>query len=58
MNQDLTKGPVMGGLLRFAVACMQRMGVSPIILHVADWNRGAISLYTKNGFRIVKTETV
>lgn len=46
------------GLLRFAVACMQRMGVSPIILHVADWNRGAISLYTKSGFRIVKTETV
>lgn len=46
------------GLLRFAVARMQRMGVSPIILHVADWNRGAISLYTKNGFRIVKTETV
>ena len=46
------------GLLRFAVARMQRMGVSPIMLHVADWNRGAISLYTENGFRIVKTETV
>lgn len=46
------------GLLRFAVARMQSMGTSPIMLHVADWNRGAIELYTKNGFRIVKTETV
>lgn len=45
-------------LLRFAVARMQRTGVSPIMLHVADWNRGAIALYTKNGFRIIQTETV
>lgn len=46
------------GLLRFAVARIQRMGISPIILHVADWNRGAIELYSQNGFSIVKTETV
>lgn len=46
------------GLLRFAVARMQRMGISPILLHVADWNRGAVGLYTKNGFSIIKTETV
>lgn len=45
-------------LLRFAVASMQRAGVSPIVLHVADWNRGALELYVKNGFRIIKTETV
>lgn len=46
------------GPLRFAVARMQRMGVSPILLHVADWNRGAVELYLKNGFSIIKTETV
>ena len=46
------------GLLRFAVARMQRGGIFPIMLHVADWNRGAIELYTKNGFCIIKTETV
>lgn len=46
------------GLLRFAVAHMQREDISPIMLHVADWNRGAMELYTKNGFRIIKTEIV
>ena len=46
------------GLLRFAVARMQRAGVSPILLHVADWNCGAVELYERNGFRIIKTETV
>lgn len=45
-------------LLRYAVARMQRQSVSPIILHVADWNRGAIEMYIKNGFQIIKTETV
>lgn len=46
------------GLLRFAVARMQQEGRSPISLHVADWNRGAILLYQKNGFAIVHTETI
>lgn len=46
------------GLLRFAVARMQRMGTSPILLHVADWNRGAFELYYKNGFQIIRTEAV
>lgn len=45
-------------LLRFAVARMQNAGVEPIQLHVADWNRNAMALYLKNGFQIVKTETV
>lgn len=45
-------------LLLFAVAKMQENNISPIILHVADWNRNAIKLYSKNGFKIVKTETV
>jgi len=46
------------GLLRFAVARMQREGIAPIILHVADWNQTAVQLYEKNGFSIVKTEIV
>ncbi len=45
-------------LLRFAVARMQNAGIKPIQLHAADWNRNAVGLYLKNGFQIVKTETV
>lgn len=45
-------------LLNFAVSKMQKNNVCPIILHVADWNKNAISLYLKNGFIITKTETV
>lgn len=45
-------------LLNFAVSKMQKNNVCPIILHVADWNENAISLYLKNGFIITKTETV
>ena len=46
------------GLLQFAVARMQRDGVSPITLHVAAWNQGAVRLYERNGFRITATEVV
>lgn len=45
-------------LLRFAVARMQSLGLTPITLHVADWNKEAIELYKKNGFEIVATERV
>lgn len=45
-------------LLRFAVARMQKSSISPITLHVADWNREAMRLYMKNGFSIAATETV
>lgn len=45
-------------LLRFAVAWMQRAGMTPIVLHVADWNQNALRLYLQNGFQIVKTEEV
>lgn len=46
------------GLLRFAAARMQRLGICPIVLHVADWNKKAMGLYKKNGFVAVKTEIV
>ena len=45
-------------LLRHAVSHMQSSDISPIVLHVADWNQGAIKVYLKNGFSIVKTEVV
>lgn len=45
-------------LLQFAVSCLQTNNISPIILHVADWNQGAIKLYLENGFSILKTEIV
>ena len=45
-------------LLQFAVSSLQRSHIAPIILHVADWNQGAIKMYLKNGFVIVGTEVV
>nr|WP_251318738.1 GNAT family N-acetyltransferase [Flintibacter muris] len=43
-------------LLQFAISHMRSNNISPIVLHVADWNQGAIKMYIKNGFAIVKTE--
>ena len=43
-------------LLQFAISYMQSDNIFPIVLHVADWNQGAIKMYMKNGFAIVKTE--
>ena len=45
-------------LLRYAVCRLHSRGMSPIVLHVADWNQGAMALYRKNGFEIVKTQIV
>ena len=45
-------------LLQFAISYLQKRGVSPIFLHVADWNQKAIKMYQKNNFQIIKTETV
>lgn len=43
-------------LLQFAVSRLQSNNIRPIILHVADWNQGAVKMYLRNGFSIVKTE--
>ena len=45
-------------LLSFAVSRLQKDGISPITLHVADWNKPAIQLYLKNGFVLTKTEMI
>lgn len=45
-------------LLQFAIFYLQSNNISPIILHVADWNQGAIKMYLETGFSIVKTEVI
>jgi len=45
-------------LLDFALSRMQKNSVSPILLHVADWNKSAINLYLKNDFKIAETEHI
>ncbi len=45
-------------LLQFAVSRLQSRSISPIILHVADWNQGAVKMYLESGFSIVGTEVI
>ena len=45
-------------LLQFAVNLLQKRNISPIVLHVAEWNQTAISLYKSNGFIVSKIEMV
>lgn len=45
-------------LLQWALALLEAEGRGPAVLHVADWNRRAMELYQKQGFRIIKTEVI
>ena len=45
-------------LLLWAIQHIRERNDEPITLHVADWNQGAIMLYEKCGFEIVKAEKV
>ena len=45
-------------LLKFAVSFLQKNKVSPIRLHVADWNQRALKMYIKNNFKIIHTKTI
>ena len=45
-------------LLRSAVSYLQRKKADKIILHVADVNKSALSLYLGNGFVITNTEEI
>ena len=45
-------------LLQWALALLEADGRGPAVLHVADWNRRAMELYRKQGFRIIKTEVI
>lgn len=45
-------------LLLWAIQYIRERSNEPIILHVAAWNKGAIMMYEKCGFEIVKAEKV
>ncbi len=45
-------------IMEFALGYMQKRGDSPIKLTVAKWNKRAITLYEKLGFKIMKEATV
>ena len=45
-------------LLLFAINFMQKRDINPIILHVAEWNQKAISLYVSNEFTISEIKTI
>lgn len=45
-------------LLLWVIRHIRERNDEPITLHVADWNKGAIMLYEKCGFEIVKAEKV
>ena len=45
-------------LLLWAIWHIRERSNEPITLHVAAWNQGAIRLYEKCGFEIVKAEKV
>ena len=45
-------------LLLWAIWHIRERNEEPITLHVVEWNQGAIMLYEKCGFEIVKAEKV
>ena len=58
INQAYQRRGYGRALLAFAVARLQQQGITPITLHVADWNQGALRLYQDFGFVVTKTERV
>lgn len=45
-------------LLRWGIQRIRERSDEPITLHVAAWNQGAVALYEKCGFEIVKREKI
>ena len=45
-------------LLRYAVSYLQKANTDRIVLHAADINKSAVSLYTGNGFIITETKEI
>lgn len=43
-------------LLLFAISYIQKQNIKPITLHVAKWNKNAVSLYEKCGFECIYVE--
>ena len=45
-------------LLLWGMNHIKEQGYDEIVLHVAEWNQGAVNLYLKTGFQIKKREKV
>jgi len=45
-------------LLLWAISNIRMQHEFPIIIHVAKWNKKALSIYQRNGFIITKTEKI
>ena len=45
-------------LLLWGMQCIRSKNNEPIVLHVAEWNKDALSLYNKVGFEITNVEKV
>ena len=45
-------------LLHWAIRHIKESHSGPIVLHVAEWNKSAISLYKKTGFEIIESKTI
>ena len=58
VNQKFQRQGYGKQLLLWAIQHIRERNGEPITLHVADWNQGAIVLYEKCGFEIVKAEKV
>ena len=58
VNQEFQRQGYGKQLLLWVIRHIRERNDEPITLHVADWNKGAIMLYEKCGFEIVKAEKV
>ena len=58
VNRKLQRQGYGKQLLLWAIWHIRERSNEPITLHVAAWNQGAIMLYEKCGFEIVKAEKV
>ena len=45
-------------LMLWAIHSIRSKNAEPITLHVADWNKIAVSLYKSLGFKIIETEII
>ena len=58
VNRKLQRRGYGKQLLLWAIWHIRERSNEPITLHVAAWNQGAIMLYERCGFEVVKTEKV
>ncbi|MDE6593138.1 MAG: GNAT family N-acetyltransferase [Oscillospiraceae bacterium] len=45
-------------LLLWGINRIQMQGYEEVMLHAAEWNKNAVRLYLKNGFKVIKKEKI